>query len=112
MSTDDDDPAADAIQSPASGSHIPINFKIKIAKEQYDLLTPAQKKHINDLREAELKKQYRPIPDISDETERVEKLLIHQRLEFPTTYRTLLITYQIQKPAIGRGLNATHPQEP
>ena len=79
MSTDDDDPTADVIGTPGSGSHIPINFKIKIAKEQYNLLNQVQKKAIDDRREEEREKMYRSIPEIKDVEERDKKLLIHQR---------------------------------
>lgn len=79
MSTDDDDPAADSIETPSSGSHIPISFKLQVAKSQYAKLTPAQKKEIDARREGDQKKMYRSIPEISNAQERTEKLLFHKK---------------------------------
>ena len=53
MSADDDDPTADMIETPGSGSHILINFKLKVASEEYNSLIPAQKKKVDDCREEE-----------------------------------------------------------
>ena len=76
---DDDDPTADSIETPGSGSHIPIDFKLKVAKEAYNELTPEQRKQVNTRREEERKKLYRPIPEITDIKERDRKLLLHQQ---------------------------------
>ena len=59
MTTDDEDP--DPTGTPTPGSHIPINFKPKIAKEVYDLLTPEEKDLVEQRREEERKKLYRSI---------------------------------------------------
>ena len=79
MSTDDDDPATDSIATPSSGSHIPINFKLKIAKIQYNKLDTAQKKLVDAQRDAEQKKMYRLVPEIKDAEERAKKLQIHKK---------------------------------
>lgn len=77
MSTDEDDPTPGSVTGPAS--HIPINFKLKIAKEIYNKLTDEEKKEINTRREDERKKLYRTIPEINDPEEREKKLLMHLR---------------------------------
>lgn len=79
MSADDDDPTADSIETPGSGSHIPIDFKLKIAKEVYNELSEEEKKQVDDRREDEWKKMYRLIPEITDAEEREEKLRVHQQ---------------------------------
>lgn len=79
MSADEDDPAANSAETPGPDSHIPIDFKLKIAKEAYEELTPEQKKQIIDRRDDEWKKLYRGIPDIPDAEERDAKLLLHQQ---------------------------------
>ena len=77
MSADESDPAVDA--EVASTSHIPLDFKLRVAKDVYNSLTPEQKKQVDDRREEDRKKLYRPIADIGDEGERVDKLLVHQK---------------------------------
>ena len=79
MSADDEDPAADSIGSPGSGSHIPINFKLQVAREVYNSLSAAEKKDIDDRREEERKKMYRTILEIKSVKERDEKLLTHKK---------------------------------
>jgi len=76
---DDDDPTADSIETPGSGSHIPIDFKLKVAKEAYNALSPEQRKQVDDRREKERKKLYRSIPEITDIEERDRKLLLHRQ---------------------------------
>lgn len=73
---DEDDPPEDAEGGEA---HIPLAFKLKIAKELYDGLPQAQKKEIDRRREEDRRKLYRRIPEIDDEEERVAKLKIHQK---------------------------------
>ena len=72
VSADEGDPDVDA-------SHIPLDFKLKVAKDVFNSLTPEQKKEVDDRREENRKKLYRPIADIEDERERVDKLLVHQK---------------------------------
>jgi hypothetical protein len=79
MSADEDDPTADSIEMPGSGSHIPIDFKLKIAKEVYNSLSAEDKKVVDDRREDERKKMYRTIPEITDAEERRNKLLMHKQ---------------------------------
>jgi hypothetical protein len=79
MSADDDDPPADSIETPRSGSHIPISFKLKIAKEVYNSLTSEEKKLVNARREVDSKKLYMTIPEIEDAGERNAKLLLHHK---------------------------------
>ena len=61
-----------------STSHIPIDFKLKIAKEVYDSLSPDEKKLVDDRREEDRKKLYRPIQEIEDIEERDTKLASHE----------------------------------
>jgi len=75
----DDDSAADSIESSGSCSHIPINFKLKIAREAYNSLSKEEKQKINNRREEEWKKMYRTIPEITSVEEREKKLLAHQK---------------------------------
>jgi len=79
MVADDDDPATDSIEPSNPCSHIPINFKLKIAKEAYSLLSAEEKKRVDDRREEERKKLYRGITEIGDGEERDRKLLSHQQ---------------------------------
>ena len=79
MSADDDDPVADSIETPSSGSHIPIDFKLKVAREIYNSLSPEEKKRINDRREEDRKKMYRTISEITSVEERDKKLLEHKK---------------------------------
>jgi len=75
MLADEDDPTPGSAASP--GSHIPISFKIKIAKEVYNKLDAKQKKEVNTRRENDWKKLYKSIPEIKDTEEKREKLLLH-----------------------------------
>lgn len=73
---DDEDPPEDAIGVTA---FIPLAFKLKIAKQEYEKLTDEQKQEIDVRREEDKKRPHRKIPQIDDEEERIEKLLTHQR---------------------------------
>ena len=77
MSMDEDDPTIHSANGP--GSHIPIAFKLKVAKEVYNKLSKEQKKAINDRREEERKKLYKSIPEIKDIEERNKKLRAHKK---------------------------------
>lgn len=77
MTADDDDP--DPTGTPTPGSHIPINFKLKIAREVYGTLSPEEKELVEQRREEERKKLYRSIPEIGNAGERDKKLLTHQK---------------------------------
>lgn len=79
MVADEDDPSPESVSAPESASHIPIDFKLKIAKEVYDSLTPEKKKEVNDRRDEEWKQQYRSITQITDIEEKTEKLTMHQQ---------------------------------
>ena len=79
MSPDEDDPTTDSTDTPGSAPHIPINFKLKVAREVYNSLTTEQKKELDDRREEERNKVYRTIQDITDVEERDEKLSLHQQ---------------------------------
>lgn len=76
---DDDDPVEDPDGTPCVEACIPLTFKLKIAKELYDNLTPEEKKEIDIRREEDRKKLYRKIPEIGDAGERAAKLQIHAR---------------------------------
>lgn len=78
MPTEDDDPATDSID-PSGCSHIPINFKLKIAREVYNSLSKEERKKIDHRREEEWKKMHRSIPEITGVEERDKKLLEHQK---------------------------------
>ena len=77
MSADEDDPTIGSAVTPTS--HIPLAFRLKVAKEVLNSLTPEEKKRVNDRREEDWKKLYKPIPDIKDEGEREKKLLSHHQ---------------------------------
>ena len=79
MLADGDDPTADSIETPGSASHIPIDFKLKIAKKIYESLDPDEKKRIDDRREEDRQRMYRAIPKIENIEERNEKLLTHKQ---------------------------------
>ena len=79
MSADKDDPPADSVKSSVAGSHIPIDFKLKIAKEVYNSLSLAEKDLIDQRREEERSKLYRPVLEITSAEERDKKLLTHQK---------------------------------
>ena len=79
MVADDDDPSPDSVDTPESASHVPIDFKLKVAKEVYDSLSPEDKKQIDDRREKDRKEQYRSILEITDIGEREKKLALHQQ---------------------------------
>lgn len=78
MSADEDDPPAGLIGTQDPGSHIPIAFKLKIAKEEYDKLSDEARKLVDDRREEDASKLYKTIPEITDIGERSEKLTLHQ----------------------------------
>ena len=79
MFTDEDDPSPESIGAPDSGDHIPINFKLKVAKDAYNKLSPEEKKQVDERREEDRKKLYRSIQDIESINERDEKLILHQQ---------------------------------
>ena len=77
MCADEDDPPAALVRAP--GSHIPIDFKLKIAREVYGTLSPEEKKRVDDRREEGRMKLYRTIPEIEDPIEREKKLELHHQ---------------------------------
>lgn len=77
MINDDDDPPEDRDSS--EESHIPLRFKLDVAKEMYNQLPAEEKKAIDVRREQDRRKLYRTIPEIGEEEERVAKLGIHHR---------------------------------
>ena len=79
LCADEDDPTADSIETSSSESHIPIDFKLKVARLVYNELGSEEKKKVNDRREDERKKLYRLIPDIPDVEERSAKLRSHKQ---------------------------------
>ena len=79
MSADEDDPTADLIETPDSGPHIPIDFKLKIAKEVYNSLSVEERKKVDNRHEEDRKRMYRSIPDIASAKERNKKLLKHKK---------------------------------
>ena len=67
-SSDEDDPTT---------SLIPIDFKLKIAKEVYESLGSEEKKAVDARREKDRKELYKLIPDIEDVEDRDKKLMLH-----------------------------------
>ena len=68
--SDEDDPTT---------SLIPIDFKLKIAKEVYESLDPEEKKAVDARRERDRKQLYMLVQDIQDVEERDKKLAMHQK---------------------------------
>ena len=57
---------------------IPIDFKVKVAKEVYEALPPDQKQQVIDRIKEDYDKLYRPISNIADIAERDKKLAAHE----------------------------------
>ena len=76
MSSDEDDPVPGSV---GPGASIPINFKLKIAREVYNSLSTKEKKLVDDHHQEDRSKLYRSIADISDVEERVKKLALHKK---------------------------------
>lgn len=76
MSSDEDDPVPGSV---GPGASIPINFKLKIAKEVYNSLSVEEKKQVDDRRQEDRMKLYRSIADIPDVGEREKKLCEHKK---------------------------------
>ena len=76
--TEEDGSAAESAEAPASNT-IPINFKIKIAKETYEALPADEKQKVLDRIEEDHKKTYQPVHAISDLAEKDDKLLAHEK---------------------------------
>lgn len=81
--TDAEDPPARSVRLKASGaaagSHIPIDFKVKIAKEVFSTLSSKEKKAIEKRRDEQWKRLYSTIPEIENIKERDEKLDLHHK---------------------------------
>ena len=75
---DDEDPPEDA-NGPPGASHIPLPFKLKIAREMYDQLPADEKQAINARREEDRQKLYRMVPEIEEEKDRIAKLELHKK---------------------------------
>ena len=78
---DDEDPPEESDDT-SGGSHIPLAFKLKIAREMYDQLPLEEKTAIDNRREEERNKLYRTVAQIGDEGEREAKLQVHLRCYF------------------------------
>lgn len=82
-SPDTDDPPAQSVRlktsGAAAGSQIPIDFKVKIAKEIFSTLSPKEKKVVEERRQEQWKRLYNTIPEIEDSRERQEKLNLHDK---------------------------------
>ena len=76
---DDDDDPPEEDEGSSEESSIPLAFKLKIAKELYEKLSPGEKSEIDRRREEDRDKRYRKIPDIADDEERYQKLRTHKR---------------------------------
>ena len=58
---------------------IPINFKLKVAKEVYEALPADEKREVEERREEDWKRRHRATRDIEDTRERDEKLALHEQ---------------------------------
>ena len=63
----------------STSNSIPIDFKIKIAKEIYEALPADEKKKVLNRIEEDRKKMYQPVHAISDLAEKVKKLSVHEK---------------------------------
>lgn len=79
MLADDEDPTANSIKTPGFSSHIPIDFKLRVTKEVYNMLDVEEKKKVDDRCEEEWKKLYWTVLEIQSAKERDGKLLMHQQ---------------------------------
>jgi len=79
MLFDDEDPAPGSSDTLDPGSHIPLAFKLKVAKEAYGKLSEEEKKEVDCRREQERDKLYRLVTEITDVEERNKKLLSHEK---------------------------------
>ena len=87
-----DSSTTESAEAPTSKS-IPINFKIKIAKETYEVLPTKEKKKVLDRIEEDHNKTYQPIRAISDLAEKDKKLSAHEKSVIPILLSlTLLLT--------------------
>ena len=75
---EEDDFTTESAEASTSNS-IPINFKIKIAKEIYEALPTDEKKKVLDRIREDHKKMYQPVRAISDLTEKNERLSAHEK---------------------------------
>lgn len=73
---DDEDPPEEADGTEAC---IPLAFKLKVARKEYEALSKEQKQEVDRRREEDKKKHGIKLSDITDKGERREKLLYHQR---------------------------------
>lgn len=67
-----------SVTGAATTNSIPIDFKMKIAKEVYDALPPNEKKLVAQRIEENHKKMYKQVRFIEDVAERDRKLAIHE----------------------------------
>jgi len=88
---DDEDDPPEVNGNPSVESCIPLAFKLKIAKEVYDKLSPEKKDELNNWRDEEQKKLYRTLPNIEDNEERIAKLQLHKRYLSTDIQRIYLI---------------------
>ena len=72
---DDEDPPSGG--SDGTEGHIPLAFKLKVAREEYEKLSDEEKNEIDRRREDDKKKHGLKIPEIDNEDERIQKLRLH-----------------------------------
>jgi len=74
----------------STSNSIPIDFKIKIAKEVYEALPADEKKKVLDRIEEDHKKMYQPIHAISDLAEKDKKLFEHEKSDISGSLSPIL----------------------
>ena len=76
--SDEDDPPTDVDVSNTEGC-IPLAFKLSVVKSYFDKLGKEERREIDRRREEERNKLHRKLSEITNEGDRVEKLLVHER---------------------------------
>ena len=74
----------------STSNPIPIDFKVKIAKEVYEALPAEEKKKVLDRIEEDHEKAYQPVQRISDIAEKDKKLSAHEKSAIPILLFRLL----------------------
>ena len=98
----------------STSNSIPIDFKIKIAKEIYGALPADEKQKVLDRIEADHKKVHQPIRAISDITEKDKKLSAHETSDISVSLSPIpfLTVVPPQGSIIGVEVVVAHTQKP
>ena len=76
----------------STSNTIPIDFKVKIAKEIYEALPPDKKRNVLNRIEDDHRKTYQPIRHISDPAEKDKKLSAHEKSDISLLYLAPFLT--------------------